>query len=116
MDSSMIPKRLTGSGSRWGQRIAVDIPVQVAASSLPTIHGHLKNLSLSGALMESDHELPQHAYIAISVKLPEMGDGATTVMARVVRQLKDAVGVEWCEFAPATVRDLLRSPSVRIPV
>jgi PilZ domain len=116
MDSFMMAKQLTGSGHRWGQRIAVDIPVQVAAHSLPAIHGHLKNLSLSGALMETDHELPLQAHIAISVKLPGMGDKATTVMARVIRQLKDAVGVEWCEFAPTTVRDLLRSPSVRIPV
>jgi hypothetical protein len=116
MDSSMMTKQLTGSGHRWGQRISVDIPVRVAASSLPAIHGQLKNLSLSGALMETDLELPLHAYIAITVKLPGMGDSATTVMARVIRQLKDAVGVEWCEFAPTTVKDLLRSPCVRIPV
>jgi hypothetical protein len=112
----MMTKQLTGSGHRWGQRIAVDTPVQVAACTLPAIHGRLKNLSLSGALMETDHELPLHAYIAISVRLPEMGDSATTVMARVTRQLKDAVGVEWYEFAPRTVRDLLRSPCVRIPL
>jgi hypothetical protein len=109
-------KQLTGSGHRWGQRIAVDIPVLVAACALPAIHGHLKNLSLSGALMETDHELPLRAYIAISVKLPEMRDSTATIMARVTRQLEDAVGVEWCEFAPRTVKDLLRSPCVRIPV
>jgi hypothetical protein len=107
--------QLTGSGHRWGQRIGVDIPVQVAAYALPAIRGHLKNLSLSGALMETDHELPLHAYIAIRIELPEMGDGATTVMARVTRQLRDAVGVEWCEFAPGIVKDLLRSPCVRMP-
>jgi len=112
----MITNQLTGSRHRWGQRIAVNIPVQVAACALPAIHGHLKNLSLSGALMETDHELPLHAYIAISVKLPDMGESATTVMARVTRQSKDAVGVEWCEFAPRTVKDLLRSPSVSMPV
>jgi hypothetical protein len=112
----MIAKQLTGSGHRWGQRIAVDIPVQVAACSLPAIHGHLKNLSLSGALMETEHELPLHAYIAISVKPPGAGYSTTTIMARVMRQSKDAVGVEWCEFAPTPVKDLLRSPSVRVPV
>lgn len=116
MDSSMMTKQLTGSGHRWGQRIAVDIPVQVAACALPAFHGHLKNLSWSGALIETAHELPLHAYIAISVKLPETGDSATTVMARVTRQSKEAVGVEWCEFAPRTVKDLLRSPSVRVPL
>ena len=112
----MVAKQLTGSGHRWGQRIAVDIPVQVTASPLAAIQGHLKNLSLSGALLEMDYKLPLHAYIAISVKPPGMGDSATTVMARVIRQLKDSVGVEWCEFAPTPVKDLLRSPSVRIPV
>jgi hypothetical protein len=108
-------KQMTGSGHRWGQRIAVDIPVLMAACALPAIHGHLKNLSLSGALVETDHELPLHGYIGISVKLPEMGESATTVMARVTRYLKGAVGVEWCEFAPKTVKDLLRAPSDRMP-
>lgn len=109
-------KQMAGSGQRWCERLAVSIPVQVAVGILPAFQGHLKNLSLSGALVETDHELPLHAYIAISGNLPEMGDSAMRVMARVSRQLKDAVGVEWCEFAPRPVKDLLRSPSVRMPV
>jgi hypothetical protein len=64
----MMTDQLTGNGDRWTQRIAVDIPVQVAAH-----HGHLKNLSLSGALMETDHELRLHAYIEVNIKLPETG-------------------------------------------
>jgi PilZ domain len=108
-------KQMTGGGHRWGQRIAVDIPVLLAACALPAIRGHLKNLSLSGALVETDQELPLHGYIEISVKLGEMGESTTTVMARVTRYVKGAVGVEWCEFAPRTVKDLLRSPSVRTP-
>ena len=116
MDFSMMTTQLSGIEHRWGQRIAVDIPVQVAAYALPAFHGHLKNLSWSGALIETDHELPLHTYTAISVKLTEMGDSATTVTARVTRQLKDALGVEWCEFAPRTVKDLLRSPSVLVPL
>jgi hypothetical protein len=107
----MMTDQLNGNGNRWGQRIAVDIPVQVAAQASPAIHGHLKNLSLSGALMEADHELRLHAYIEVSIKLPEAGRSTMKVMARVARKLKDAVGVEWCEFAPNSVRDLLRSPS-----
>jgi hypothetical protein len=108
-------KPLTGSGPRWGQRIAVDIPVLVAACALPAIHGQLKNVSLSGALAETDDELPLHVYIAISVKRPEMGESATTVMARAARYSKGAVGIEWCEFASRTVKDLLRSSSARMP-
>jgi hypothetical protein len=116
MDSSMTTKQMTRSGQRWCRRISVNIPVQVAACALPAFNGNLKVLSLSGALMETDHELPLHAYIAISVKLPETGDVATRVMACVARQLKNAVALEWCEFAPRTVKDLLRSPSVSMLV
>jgi hypothetical protein len=112
----MMTDQLTVNGHRWGQRIPVDIPVQVAAHASPAIHGHLKNLSLSGALMEADHELRLHAYIEVSIKLPETGRSAMRVMARVTRKFKDAVGVEWCEFAPSTVKDLLRSPSIRLPL
>ena len=112
----MMTDQLNGNGHRWGQRIEVDIPVQVAAQASPRIHGHLKNLSLSGALMEADHELRLHAYIEVSIKLPEAGRSTMRVMARVARKLKDAVGVEWCEFAPSSVKDLLRSPSIRLPL
>jgi len=112
----MMTDQLTGNGLRWGRRIPVDISVHVAAHASPAIHGHLKNLSLSGALMEADHELRLHAYIEVSIRVPEMGCGTMRVMARVTRKLKDAVGVEWCEFAPSTVKDLLRSPSIRLPL
>lgn len=31
--------QLVGNGHRWGKRIAVDIPVEVAAPASPAIHG-----------------------------------------------------------------------------
>ena len=103
--------QLAGNGQRWSRRIAVDMPVQVAADGSPTIHGHLKDLSLSGALVTTDHALTLHAYIEISIKPLEMGHDVIRVMARVTRNLEGGVGVEWCEFAPSAVTDLLRSPS-----
>ena len=111
----MMTDQLTGSRHRWGQRVAVDIPVQVAACALPAIHGRLKNLSLSGALIEAEHELRLLTYIEVSITLPETGRRAR-VMARVAREVGGAVGLEWCEFAPRTVKDLLRSPCARIQV
>jgi PilZ domain len=94
----------------------VAIPSPTAASALPAIHGRLKNLSLSGALMGTDQELRLHAYIEISIELPETARSDMRVMARVTRRLKDGVGVEWCEFAPSAVKDLLRSPSIQLPL
>jgi hypothetical protein len=112
----MTTNQLTGNGQRWGQRIAVDIPVQVTANDSPAIHGHLKHLSLSGALLEADHELGLHAYIEVDIKLPETRRNAIRIMARVTRKSKDAAGVEWCKFAPSAVKDLRRSPSIRLPL
>jgi hypothetical protein len=103
--------QLTGNGQRWSRRIAVDIPVQVAAYGSPAIHGYLNNLSLSGALVITDHALPLHAYIEISIRPLRTGHGAVRLMARVTRNLEGGVGIEWCEFAPSAVTDLLRSPS-----
>jgi hypothetical protein len=112
----MLTNQLTGSGHRWGQRIAVDIPVQVTAHACPAIHGHLRNLSLSGALIEAAHELRLHAYIEVGIELPETGRNAMRVMARVTRESEGVIGLEWCEFAPSAIKDLLRSPSIRLPV
>jgi hypothetical protein len=113
-DSSMMTNQLIGNGHRWGQRIAVDIPVEVAAHASPVIHGHLKNLSFSGALLEADHELRLHAYVEVNIKLPETRRNPIRIMARVTRKLKDAAGVEWCEFAPSAVKSLLRSHSIQM--
>jgi hypothetical protein len=103
--------QLTGNGQRWSRRIAVDIPVQVAADGSPPIHGHLKDLSLSGALVTTDDALRLHAFIEITITPPETGRSAVRVMARVTRNIEGGVGVEWCEFAPSAVTDLMRSPS-----
>jgi hypothetical protein len=109
--NSSMEMQLTGNGQRWSRRIAVDIPVQVAADGSPTIHAHLKNLSLSGALLITDHALRLHAYIEIAIEPLETGHDAVRIMARVTRNLEGGFGVEWCEFAPSAVTDLLRSPS-----
>jgi hypothetical protein len=111
----MLTNQLTGNGRRWGQRIELDIPVRVAAHASPTIHGRLKNLSLSGALIEADHELRLLTYIEVSITLPDTGRRAR-VMARVAREVGGAIGLEWCEFAPVAIKDLLRSHSIRLPV
>ena len=91
--------------------MVTDIPVQVATDGWPTVKGRLKNLSLSGALVTTDQVLPLHAYLEISIETSGTGHRAQIVMARVTRNLEGGVGVEWCEFAPGAVTDLLRSPS-----
>jgi PilZ domain len=87
----------------------------VSAAALAGIDGCMKNLSLSGALMRSDCDLRIHTLIEVRIELPPPSPCAVVVKAHVSRKLKEGVGIEWCEFAPNIVKDLLRSPSVRFP-
>jgi hypothetical protein len=75
----------------------------------------MKNLSLSGAFMTSDCDLRLHTLIEVRIELEPPSPRVCVVKAHVSRKLKEGVGIEWCDFAPTIVKDLLRSPSVRFP-
>jgi hypothetical protein len=104
-----------GMEHRWGERVRVNIPVHVSAAALAGFDGCMKNLSLSGALVKSDCELRLHSLIEVHIELPSPSPRIAVVKAHVSRKLKEGVAIEWCEFAPPIVKDLLRSPSVRLP-
>jgi PilZ domain len=104
-----------GMEHRWGRRFRVNIPVHVSAGALARVDGCMKNLSLSGALMKSDCDLRLHTLIEVRIELPPPSPRAAVIKAHVSRKLKEGVGIEWCEFAPNVVKDLLQSPSVRFP-
>jgi hypothetical protein len=75
----------------------------------------MKNLSLSGALMKANVDLGLHSLIKVSIKMPSTWQRAEPIRAYVSRRTKEGVGVEWCEFAPTIIKDLLRSPSIPLP-
>jgi hypothetical protein len=108
-------KRWYGKESRWGDRVRVNIPVQVSADALAGADGCMTNLSLSGALVKADVDLGLNALIHVSIKMPPPSQRAAAITAYVCRKAGQGVGVEWCEFAPSVVKDLLRSPSIRLP-
>jgi PilZ domain len=101
-----------GKDSRWGDRVRVNIPVQVSANAL-SADGCMKNLSLSGALVKADVDFGVHTLIKVSIKIPSQR--AATITGYISRKAGEGVGVEWCEFAPRIVKDLLRSPSIPLP-
>jgi len=94
----------------------VDLPVVVLEDGQASVGGFLKNLSLSGALLKSSHDWDLHALIGVRIALPSSSSDSCLVKARVSRKPGHAVGIEWCEFAPAIVKDLLRLPSGRYPL
>jgi len=80
---------------------------------LAGVDGLMQNLSLSGALMKADCDLRLHLLIEVRIDLPAPAARSSVVKAYVSRKLPEGVGIEWCQFAPPIVKDLLRSPTVR---
>jgi hypothetical protein len=107
-------KRWQGKESRWGDRVRVNIPVEVSANAL-SADGFIKNLSLSGALLKADVDLGMHSLIQVKIETSSPSQRAATITAYVSRKSREGIGVEWCEFAPSIVKDLLRSPTIPLP-
>jgi hypothetical protein len=102
-----------GKESRWGDRVKVNIPVRLSADTLAGAEGCMRNLSLSGALVKAKVDLGLHSLIEVSIEMPSQR--AEAVTACVSRRFQEGVGIEWCEFAPSVIKDLLRSPSIPFP-
>jgi PilZ domain-containing protein len=107
-------KRSHGKESRWGDRVRVNIPVQVSANALSAL-GRMKNLSLSGALVKADVDLGMHALIHVHIAISSPSRRLAAITAYVSRKDEEGIGIEWCEFAPSIVKDLLRSPMIPLP-
>jgi len=110
-----VAHRWHGKESRWGDRVNVNIPVQVSADTLAGADACMTNLSLSGALIKADVDLRLNSLIEVSIKMPPPSQRAEVITGYVSRKVGDSVGVEWGEFAPRVVKDLLRSPSIPMP-
>ena len=108
--------RWHGKEGRWGERVQVNIPVRVSADAFAGADGCMMNLSLSGALMKAKVDVELHSLIEVSIMMPSPPRRAEAITAYVSRRTEEGVGVEWCEFAPSIIKDLLRSPSIPMPV
>lgn len=107
--------RWHGKESRWGDRVRVDIPVRVSASPLTGAEGCITNLSLSGALVKADADWGLHALIEVSVNIHAPSQRGAAITAYISRRTHNGIGIEWCQFAPCIVKDLLRSPAIPVP-
>src|ERR1700691_5525056 len=99
---------------RWGERFAVDILVRVGSRPYAVRTGRLTDLSMSGGSIKIASDLRILSRVQVALVLPARFSHATPVVsAYVARRHRDGVGVEWCDFAPQAVVDLLRSPAGR---
>jgi hypothetical protein len=99
---------------RWGQRFDVDILVRVHSRPYAVRTGRLTDLSMSGGFIVTRVDLRELRRLQVSLVLPHRLSQATPMIsAYVARRHRDGIGVEWCDFAPQAVVELLRSPAVR---
>jgi hypothetical protein len=95
---------------RWGERIKVDIPVQIAAPPLSLRPARIANLSLSGACIKADYDLRALSRVEVVIALPfKAGGESSRITAYVTRSNKSGIGVEWCEYAPPVVNELMQT-------
>lgn len=93
---------------RWGERVALHLTVKLSCGSSPPVAGSLENVSSSGAFVRTKGRGPPRG--PVEVILESRGSGrrqSVQLPAYVVRQTETGVGIEWCEFAPRAVRELM---------
>jgi hypothetical protein len=95
---------------RWGHRIAVDLPIRVMHPGMSRCEpGRLSNISLGGALISSALDSSVGARLQVSVTIPSGTTSYDSVIdAYLVRRADPAIAIEWSEFAPTEVIDLIR--------
>ena len=84
---------------RWGNRVPVRLDVRLVCRPLAIGTGNVRDVSVSGAFIETDLELPILAHVRVQAS-------DFDIAAHVVRVDSNGVGVEWCALAPWCVADL----------
>ena len=93
---------------RWGERIVVDIPVQVSVPPLVIGIGRITNISISGAWISGRFDLPPLARAVIVFDFSLGGVRESLPIACFVARVRaEGIGVEWRELAPQIVSDLM---------
>lgn len=92
---------------RWGERVAVYLPVELSCGSGASIRGSLENVSSSGAFVRTEGDRPPRGPVAVIFQSRGSGgERRVRLRAYVVRDTQAGVGIEWCEFAPRALRHL----------
>jgi hypothetical protein len=95
---------------RWGERLQVDFPVRVITHRFSVRDGRLVDLSVSGAMIKADFEARLLSRIQVALDLSLWPKHESPILeAYVTRRDKHEFGIEWCQFAPRAVSDLLRA-------
>lgn len=78
---------------RWGTRVELDAPAELATAEGVCTDGRVRNASLSGAFVETSAKVPLLSRVA----LRPLVTGASWLDACVVRVEADGLALEWLE-------------------
>ena len=80
------------------------------------VRGVLQNVSASGALITSPLTLPVHTAALVQIEAADAHRtfGRVALAGEVVRVTDDGFAIEWSEFAPRTLRVILRATEAGI--
>lgn len=81
---------------RWGRRIACHARVRLSAGIASDVPGQIRDVSISGAFVETTLKPPMFAIVEITVRRDD-GLEETTLCGSVVRKEHDGIAVEWSE-------------------
>jgi hypothetical protein len=88
---------------RWGQRMPCRALVRLSAGFDINGAGRVRDISSSGAFIETALELAVHTRLVLFVLGNESAARAAEFTASVVRVDRDGVGVEWCDSPAGSI-------------
>jgi hypothetical protein len=93
---------------RWGQRLTLELPVRLEVGGRALGQGVLRNLSVSGALIETSLELPVFTNLVVTLPAShEIAGQSAGLAASLVRAAPGGFAVEWRDMACPLVVALL---------
>jgi hypothetical protein len=93
---------------RWGQRVTLELPVRLEVGGRLLGRGLVRNLSVSGALIETSLELPVFTNLVVTFPATRETAGQSSgLAASVVRTAPGGFAIEWRDMACPLVVALL---------
>lgn len=93
---------------RWGVRHSLELPVRLDARPHRLAFGRLLNASSSGAYIETDAAPPLFSRVCVELEWGVFRRSEfRRVAAYVVRHDGCGIGLEWQDFAPAAILELI---------
>jgi len=92
---------------RWGQRLPCRAHVRICVSDDINGAGRVRDVSSSGAFIETAIRLPVYARVALVVLGNESATHPVEINASVVRVASDGIGVEWCDTPARSICEVL---------